>query len=512
MNRQNISTYITDSINRINTHLLVFIILFLNTFSLVLNENEENYFALAKSFVNPSWIPGSISLKDTPGTRIILDSIIGLALRFVSFEQVALLGRALIAVLFAFPLARIFRKLRFSNLEGIFMLQIICVLTHQSFFAKEWIFGAFETKVVAYLFIFYSLYYLLDNRYFKSVLFSGIAVYFHFLVGGWYAFILFVYLLISRVPLKALLLYCLAFAALTAPFVIYLATTYLANNPNIIEGVQISRIYVFIRNPHHLDMIKQLKDWGSSAQIGLVLSILSCLFCLRLYTGSRDALIRKLTLFSIILFCQQFVSLLIALIDKSGAFLKFYPYRTSSLSFVLMLLLLMMLIKRSNIHQFPTPLRPAGYQKTALVTFMIIFVAAGLCFKIYKNINESSEMISPSPKASARFSLYSWIKQNTPSDAVFLDLNEQVRDNLDFIRRTERDSFSVFKFIPTSNRLIYDWYQRVQEKKKVEADVRYVSKLRQKYRIDYLVSKKPLTDKGFQLVYHNDNYFLYSCD
>jgi len=510
------SSCIVNSIKRIDTRLLIFVIIFLNTFSLKLDENEEAYFAFAKAFINHDWIPGALSVKDVPGSRIIFDSVIGWALSFASFEQVAVFGRSLTALLFAFPLARIFKKLKFTNLESIFILQIICVLSHQSFFGKEWIFGSFETKVISYVFVFYSLFYLLDNRYFLSVLFSGFAVYFHILVGGWYALILFVYLLISRTTLKTILGYCLTFAALTAPVGIYLGTTYLVNNPNIIDGIQISRVYVYFRNPHHLDIIKQLGYWGSSAQVGLILSLLSGMLCLRLYSCSREPIIRKLALFSIILFSQQFLSLLIALVDNTGAFLKFYPYRTSSLSFFLMLILLTILFKGSNLRQTPHPgwrlpvKMPAGNPKTAVVALMIICIAAGLGIKIYKNFNDSSELLFPSPKASARSSLYIWIKQHTPSDAVFLDLDEGVREDLDFVRRTDRDSFSVYKFVPTTNKLIYDWYLRVQEKKRVEKDIAYLHTLRQKYRIDFVMSKTPLADKGFQVVYNNDYYFLYS--
>jgi hypothetical protein len=516
MDNKKVSSYIVDTFNRIDTRLLIFIFIFLNTFSLVLDENEENYFALARAFMDHDWIPGAVSLKDVAGARIIFESIIGLVLRFATFEQVAVFGRGLVAILFAFPLAKIFKKLRFTNLEAIFLLQIICVVTHQSFFAKEWIFGAFETKAISYLFIFFSLSYLIYNRYFLSVLFSAFAVYFHFLVGGWYALILFFYLLISRTPLKTILGYCLTFAAVTAPFGIYLATTYLADNPDVIDGVQVSRIYVYMRNPHHLDMIRQLHNWGSSAQVGVTLSFLFGILCFRLYSSSRDSIIRKLTLLNLILFSQQFLSLLIALFDKSGAYLKFYPYRTSSLSFVLMLLLLILLFKGSNFwqtrhfsQQSPAKMPSAG-PKPAIIFFMTICIIAGLGIKLNKNFNESYKVISPSPKASARIDLYAWIKQNTPRDAVFLDLNEKVRENLDFIRKTERDSFSVYKFVPTSNRLIYDWYQRMLEKERVVKDLAYLPKLKQKYCIDYLVTKTPLQDKSFQLVYHNDYYYLYS--
>ena len=167
---------------------------------------------------------------------------------------------------FAFPLARIFAKLRFTNLDSIFLLQLVCVLSHQSFFGKESISAHLRLKTISYVFVFYSLYYLLDTRYLRSVLFAGFAVYFHILVGGWYALLLFVFLLVSGTPLKSLLRYVLVFSALTAPFGLYLADAYLVNNPGIIGGVQISQVYVFFRNPHHLDIINQIGRWGSSTK------------------------------------------------------------------------------------------------------------------------------------------------------------------------------------------------------------------------------------------------------
>jgi len=509
-------TNIVNLINRIDTRLLIFCLLFLNTFSLILDENEEQYLAFAKAFTNPDWIPGAFSLKDVPGARIIFDSIIGRLLDFMSFEQTEVLGRALIALLFAFPLARIFKRFQFTNLSAIFTLQIICFFSHQSFFAKEWIFGSFEAKAVSYVFIFYSLSFLFDSRYFSSVIFSGLAVYFHFLVGGWYSLILFVYLLIAGMPLKRFIRYGLAFCCLTAPMGIYLAVTYLLDNPAVIGGVQISQVYVFLRNPHHLDMLGQIGKFGSSTQTGVVLSLLCCLLCIRLLKTSKAPLLRQVALLNVIIFCQQFLSLFIAIFDKTGGFLKYYPYRTGALSFFLMFLILGVISRRSILRHAPAADQqsPGGKSRFSLsgavACLMALCIVTGLGVKVHKNISESSEIFSPSPETSARLSLYGWIKDNTKPDAVFLDLNKDIRDGLDFIRRTERDSFSVFKFIPTTNRLIYDWYMRVLEKKKVQADIAYVHKLRERYRIDYVLSKQPLSDNGLKLVFNNDHYFLYS--
>jgi hypothetical protein len=507
---------LVNTVNRTDKRLLIFALLFLNTLSLALGENEEEYFAFAKAFMDQAWIPGAKSVIDIPGTRILFDTVIGFALRYATFEQVALAGRCLIALLFAFPLAKIFTKLRFTNLDSIFLLQLICVLSHQSFFGKEWIFRSFETKTISYVFVFYSLYYLLDTRYLRSVLFAGFAVYFHILVGGWYALLLFVFLLVSGTPLKSILRYALVFSALTAPFGFYLADTYLVDNPGIIDGVRISQVYVYLRNPHHLDIVNQIGHWGSSTQIGVILSLLAGWLCVHLYVSNRDEVIRKLTLLNIVIFGQQLVSLLIALKDTSGAFLKFYPYRTSSLSLFLVSLLLMVLVKESYLRPRPrteeaSPAKEAaGDHLMVAAAVMIGCIAVGLGVNLYKNMRDSHDLLWPAPEVSARMSLYRWIKTQTPPDAVFLNLNQRLRDDLDFMRKTERDRFSVFKFVPTSNRLIYDWYRRVQEKDRVKADIAYIGKLAKKYRIDFVVTKTPLDNLCLRLVYSNDYYFLYS--
>jgi hypothetical protein len=507
---------VVNRVNRADKRLLIFALLFLNTLSLTLGENEEEYFAFARAFMDQTWIPGAKSVIDIPGTRIFFDTIVGFVLRYATFEQVALAGRCLIALLFAFPLAKIFTKLRLTNLESIFLLQLLCVPSHQSFFGKEWIFRSFETKTISYVFVFYSLYYLLDTRYLRSVLFAGFAVYFHILVGGWYALLLFVFLLVWGTPLKRILRYALLFSALTMPFGVYLADTYLVDNPGIIDGVRISQVYVYLRNPHHLDIISQIGHWGSSTQIGVILSLLAGWLCIRLYLSNRDEVIRKLALLNIVIFGQQLLSLLIALKDTSGAFLKFYPYRTSSLSLFLVALLLMALAKRSFLMPPPRtegvspPEEATGGHATAVAAVMIICITAGLSVNLYKNARDSQELLWPAPEEAARMLLYGWIKNHTPPDSVFLNLNQRERDDLDFVRRTERDRFSVFKFVPTSNRMIYDWYRRVQEKDRVKGDIGHIDELTKKYRIDFVVSKTPLDNTRLALVYSNDYYFLYS--
>jgi hypothetical protein len=176
----------------------------------------------------------------------------------------------------------------------------------------------------------------------------------------------------------------------------------------------------------------------------------------------------------------------------------------------------MVLAKKSFSGPYPqtekasTSREAADGYSTLVAAVMMGCIAVGLGVNLYKNVRDSRELVWPAPEASARLSLYGWIKNHTPPDSVFLDLNRRERDDLDFVRRTGRDRFSVFKFVPTSNKMIYDWYRRVQEKDRVRRDIGYIGELAKKYRIDFVVSETLLDNPRLRLIYSNDGYFLYS--
>ncbi len=506
---------LADALERADIRLLLFLLLLLNTFSLVLVGNEDEYLAFAKAFMNANWIPGASSLRDVPGGRIIFDTVVGWILGFASFGQVAVIGRALCALLLAFPLAAIFKKVGFTNLAALCVMQFLALLGHQSFFGFEWIFGSFEAKVLCYVCVFHSFYFFLEKKHWPCVLTAGLAVYFHVLVGGWYGIVLFACLLLAGVPIRRLFSLGVVYTAIMLPMVAYLYVNYLADNPNIINGVEVSWVYVFFRNSHHLDMIGQFGRFGSTAQTGIVLSLLSFIFCFWLRRKSDDDLMRDLTLFSMVLFAQQFVSLAIAAFDHGGEFLKFYPYRTSALSLFLMLVIVIRLLERGRVGIQSTTresmdLIPAvlSTQRRFFTNLALGLFVIALCFKTGSNLKESLATLNPSPADQARTELYEWISSHTAPDAVFMNLDKG-SGQVDFMRITERESFSVYKFVPTTNRLIYDWYVRVLEAKRVKENPDYIGDLRERYRIDYLITRKPVTGLVAETVYENDIYRVF---
>lgn len=55
-------------------------------------------------------------------------------------------------------LAAIFKKVGHTNPAALCVMQFLALLSHQSFFGFEWIFGSFEAKVLCYVYVFYRFY------------------------------------------------------------------------------------------------------------------------------------------------------------------------------------------------------------------------------------------------------------------------------------------------------------------------------------------------------------------
>ena len=505
---------LVDLINRIDLRILMFAVIFLATFSIQLSDNEEEYFVFAKAFADPHWIAGALSIKDVPGTRIIFDTVVGWALGFASFEQVAAVGRTLCAAALALPLALLFKKLRLSHFEALFLLSAF-VVSHQSFFGNEWIFRSFETKVVSYVFVFYGIYYFIEERIRLSVIFAAAAIYFHVLVGGWYVLVLFVCFILRRIPLRELLVSALTLAVLLTPLAAYLADKYLVHNPNVIDGVTVSWVYAYVRNPHHLTVMAKLLRGDGAVLIEVALSAVMGWLCARTWVKDEDPAIRALCLLSLVLFAQQFLSLAVASMDTQAVFLKFYPYRTSALSLFLSLTLLLVLLKKSGwLHSRETGshVEESNAQpvRLAVVSVMLAVVVLGLGSRLYRNTVDSYRVAYPSVKQSAMNSTTDWIRLHTDPAAVVLDLDDRSPGHLDFIRKAQRHSFSVYKFVPTTNRLIYEWYQRVLARDLVASDMSALPAIKRKYRIDYILSERPLSGDALRPVYQNEFFFLYA--
>jgi hypothetical protein len=503
--------------NRLNLSFLLFLIACANYLGFKLYGGEEQYFAFAKQFMNPDWIPNSFTLTHPAGGNLLFEVIAGFALRFLSFEQLAFFGRLLNFALLSVPLAKIFRHFKLSNIESAFLFQLI-FLPHQSLFAGEWIFQNFEVKTLSYIFILYAVYYLLQEKIWFSVFFAAIGTWFHFLVGGWFFLIALLFFMIQGKSFGKIAGILLIYGVIVLPFVVYLAGIYFIHNPTIIEGINTNWIYCYQRLPFHLGIFKNWPFFADRHLDGILISLVLFLLCIFYFRRFSQHHIRILNTLNIILFTQQFIFIGIALFDRNGVLLKTYPFRTSTLSSLFILIELALIHKyylcpwlsrRITIQNLIMRGKTPGYRKAFYAyTINTVFLAAFLLF-LSLEINETirGKNTDMKPLSGEMKEIMCYIREETDTEDVILLLFRDAP--LSFHRFTERESFVVWKFIPTRSRALFEIYDRQIWKQRLAEDISLLGELTKEYRLDYLVSPLDLESDLLQPIKKAGNLTLF---
>jgi hypothetical protein len=472
---------------KIDIRILVFIILCLNLLSFSLSTNEEAYLPLAKQYMDASWMPNSFLFNEWPGNRLVFQWIAGFFLRYVEFEPFVFIARMAVFALISLPVGAIFRKLGIKNILAIIVFQIY--LLHQNYFAQEFIFGDFEAKSIAYIFVMAALYYLICNKFLISVLFSVAAAYFHILVGGWCFALILIYTLFATKSFRLVVQELLLFLLLLLPYAYYLGAE-IVKSGAVINGVNIDWVYVYFRNAHHLAPLALKERLPETIfQISVTAALFVCaIFILRKVKGE---FLNKFFILNVIVFSLLFLSLGISLYDKTGTLLKFYLFRIAALGCFLMYLYIALVIKA--ISNIPPLIKIAFF----LVAFYLI-MAAG--------INTFNQIFRAESKPDYE-ALLNFAQKNTKPEDVFLNLDDY---EFSFSRKTRREEFVVYKFVPGGGKKIYEWYTRVLDRKNINTDISKLSILKQKYRLDYVISDHNL-EQGtmLKLVLQNKTYSLY---
>ncbi len=481
------SEKVAGAFQKIDLRILIFVLLCLNFLSFQLTDNEETQLSLAKQFMDPSWMPNTFMLNEWSGNRLLYQIISGFFLRHMQYETLVFFGRMCIFILVSIPVAAILKKLEFKNLVALILFQFY--LIHQNFFGAEFLFGDFEVKCMSYIFVMYGLYFLLVNKYLWAIFFSVVASYFHILAGGWFFILIFIYLIVTKIPFKIIWKGLLQYILLMSPFIIYLSSEIFGSG-SVINGINIDWVYVFYRNAHHtapLSVAENLPRTLFQISVTLVLFLLTVLV-FRKYKGEY---LNKLFTLNVIVFSMLFLSIPISLFDKTGALLKFYLFRIAALGCFMMYLyvfLLLRLIPKISL-----------WIKSA-------FVILGFYAIIALSASTYDQIFNADPKPEFN-ELVNYVRLNTePSDIIF-NLGDY---DLSFLRKTKRELFVVYKFVPFGGIKIYEWYTRILDRQHVSTDISYLSVLKQKYRLNYLLSDHVLDEQSsIKLVYQNKKYWFY---
>jgi hypothetical protein len=503
--------------NQIDLSILLFLVACINYLGFQLYGGEEQYFAFAKEFMDPRWIPHSFTLTHQAGGNLFFEIVAGFLLKYLSFSQLAFFGRIFNFALLAIPMAGILRYFKLSNIESVVLFQLF-FLPHQSIFAGEWIFQNLEVKTLAYIFVLYAILYLLKGKIMGFSIFSAIGTLFHFLAGGWFFLIGLIFLATQRTIFRKLVLITSIYFLIVLPFFIYLAKLYFIDNPAVIQGVNTNWVYCYERLPFHLGIFK---DWHYFATIhldGVLISLVCFVLCLFYFPRFKKEGIPTLNTLNIILSTQQFIFIIIALFDRNGVLLKTYPFRTSVLSSLFILIEISLIIKYFlsphicrllkqkkliNRKILPARLRFV-YTRIANFILLILFVLFFTNEGIETIQGKNTDIKQPSE---SMVKLMDYCSRNTSENDVFLLLYKDVPCY--FNRLARRENFVVWKFTPTDSRTIYEWYQREQWKNKVLGNPGYIDALTKKYTINYIISSHTLRNPKLVPVKSFDNLMLY---
>ncbi|MGK7941705.1 MAG: hypothetical protein AB4062_16460, partial [Crocosphaera sp.] len=158
------------------------------------NGNEENYLGLAWRRLSSEDIYQISALKDSANHRFVFEYLTGFSIKYIGFEWTRYIGRLIVALLYSISLATFFRNLKLSIIDS-YIILLTFVYLGEGILGWEWFFQGYESKTLAYPFVFLSFSLSLKKRFNLSYLCLAIATYFHFLVGGFWFFITTVFLL-----------------------------------------------------------------------------------------------------------------------------------------------------------------------------------------------------------------------------------------------------------------------------------------------------------------------------
>lgn len=495
--------------------LLIFLLTLINYWAFVPATNEENYLLWAAQSAQPEWIPGSFSATEFSGVRLLFERLFGKVIYHLGIENTVGIGRFLNYLAFAFPLAASFKELKFSKVQALFILQIFMV-SKQSYYGGEWIFGGFEAKTVAYVFIFWALFYLLKERYKRAFLCLLGATWFHLLVGGWFAlgvsFVLLLRVGLSLNWLKPMLLYGLA----TIPLLAYLATGIYGESIAFeAKEINLNHIYVYWRNKHHLGLFADFPFFFKRHFAGVLFASFSAT-ALWVFSSDSDHLksvrlkqfsfLRQLALI-FILTGLFFVLICLAdtiFFEQSGGFLlKAYPWRMQGLA--LLFFLMILIAGLWNRFAFFS-----AYESLILgLTILTAGIHCGLKVQkmlTYQNDSAYKEVLDYI-ETETRFPSTIMVLQN-PEDRSDENRHKN-KHGIDLMRRTRRDIFVHYKLVPSTPEKMLEWYKRLQVCEEIQNNPQALQEAREQYEFDYILCARDI-ELDAELVFENKKFRLYS--
>ncbi|AFZ36686.1 hypothetical protein Sta7437_3178 [Stanieria cyanosphaera PCC 7437] len=430
--------------------------------------NEVDVLPLAKQYADPAWIPQDWYLNQAAGYRLLFNNLAGWLIVNFGFLATSIIGRLICYCLVATGLVLIGQKLKLS-LPFLILATICCTYLGygQGAIAGEWFVGGLEAKAFAYGLILIAVAFMLRRRYLVMTLFLGLATSFHVLVGGW-AFLTTLGWLCFRpstrlsklkeIGFLLLLIYCV-----TSVFAIPAVAQHLLESESTSASTASisfspSFIYVFLRLAHHLNPL----SWDIFSWIKLIIYLLLLRRSMMLLHSQKDQqemtrvnVIRlELGEFALISLIPFLGGLAIALFDRQGNWLQYYPFRFGDVMLPIIACLLTACTLESYLSKSKKSLKRL-VNRILIVILLIqtaIFIYQAVSLQQFPTVQQD---VNPQWKA-----MSNWIREHTPKDAVIVSHPIEL---VNFSWLTERGTIAKVKLFPQTDQKILEYYQRIDD-------------------------------------------------
>ena len=449
--------------------------------------NESHYLTKAKHAWDTSFAPGDLFLA-SGNAHWLFSQIAGWMSTWLPLPAVAWLGRVGCWLAMSIAWQRCAARLNLSPIQAACVLAGWMMATRLGNWAGEWAIGGFEGKAIAYPLVVMALSQMLSGKWSNVWILCSLSIAFHPLVGGWAALTMIMGWIwwgrdgsqplwpqvLKHVPSGTL-------ATIISMVGIWPALT-MIGGPAKQGEIVVAQIHAFYRLAHHqtphLFWLNQHIAGGCS----LVLLIASTLLMQRVHQRfpKENAGLQpvwRLVCLAWLAVGINAVGLAIDLIgvrvrpDIAASLLRFYWFRWADiivpLAWVSALWSIGLCLQRTD------PAKPmAGWALSGLL--LTVACSLALVAVVWQRVDQllrtdvapadETVLMSDSPQLASTsevveqwLGVCGWIKENTPTDALFLTPRAQRT----FKWYAQRAEVVTFKDVPQDSQSLVEWYDRI---------------------------------------------------
>jgi hypothetical protein len=484
--------------------------------------DEPTYLAKARHLWNHDWCRHDLYLQSA-NPHYLFSVAIGAFTKWQSLDRTAYIGRILAWLLIASGWTELVNEVIPEGFAAIWSAWVFLALQSIGHFAGEWMIGGVEGKVLGYGCMLWSLVFLMREKWMLCAVWSGLCIGFHPVVGVWSAVASIgplAYLALERfrhnnsvsareteswsTPSAARIVSALGVFVSISVLGALPAIAMLAHNSEADAEIA-DNVAVFQRLRHHLDPT----SFGMPALIGYA-ALAVAWFALRRFGqfSKREPLLACYACVSIMI---AIAGLVIGLGLKSPSLMKFYPFRLVA---VALPMVVSIAIAACAVQWLDYKDVPGGSEGSQALRNLPLFGLWGLfvivlldSFAVAQREPRAGQLVSAERPAWIR--MCSWIRTNTPPDALFLTCST----SRGFKWYAERAEYFNYKDFPQDAHSIVEWNDRRLrqsgwEDAAIGQSAAAIRALRRDTGIDYIAMR---TDVPIALtpVYRNRRFAVY---